>query len=99
MSLPFRRPLRRVSRACGGDAVGRAGRSSAPDVSSGPRAPPVESATGTRKEQCIVRRYRFDNQRSMITLTEATRENEGEGGRTWWVSRGRLEVNYSSYDR
>lgn len=54
MSLPFRTPLRRVSRACGGDAVGRAGRSSAPDVSSGPRAPPVESATGTRKEQCIV---------------------------------------------
>lgn len=53
MSLPFQRPLRQVSRACGGDAVGRAVRSSAPDVSSGPKVPPVESATETRKEQCV----------------------------------------------
>lgn len=49
MSLPFRKPLRQVSRACGGDAVGRAGRWSAPDVSSGPKAPPVESGTETEK--------------------------------------------------
>lgn len=68
MSLPFRRPLRRAWRACEGDAVGRAVRWSAPDVSSGPRAPPVESATATRKRKCIVPALSDDNQRSMITL-------------------------------
>jgi hypothetical protein len=57
-SLPFQTPLRRAWRACEGGAVERAARWSAPDVSSGPRVPPVESATATRKRKCIVRAIR-----------------------------------------
>lgn len=72
MLLPFRRRLRRVWRACEGDVVGKAVHWSAPDVSSGLRVPPVESATATRKCKCIVRAIRR-NQRSMITLVAAGR--------------------------
>lgn len=51
--------------------MGRAVRWSAPDVSSGPRVPPVESATATHESANALCGLADDNRRSTITLSRA----------------------------
>lgn len=61
--LPSQRRPRQFWRACEGDVVGSAARSSVPGVFSGLRAPPVASATETY-ERVVWCSVRYDNARS-----------------------------------
>lgn len=61
LDSPFQRPLRQVLRACVVDGVGRGAHWSAPSGASGPREPPVASATENVN-------HISNNARSTITL-------------------------------